>query len=197
LSDGFNYQSVLWVQSPANFNQCTLTGPAAGRFEKQVLPFGTVDAQFYYVRSTNNQPLLSDFLQLTCQSPVFASVSYSLFSPSGQLESMATVFSALPVQFARLPIMRNVGAFAVALVNPGATDLTITVTWLGSDTRRVAKQIVLPAGGHLAQFIDQLLDLDGQANSGILVVSDLETGNFYLTELLYVGERFTTLIPAT
>jgi hypothetical protein len=201
LADGSIYISRLWITNiGGNTATCTLSlfGMNSDRLAS---PATTVvqHSSWATMATFGQQPLSTGYARLDCSQPVFASLTYSLASPAGTTQGISTVLSSPAASYAAIPVVMNGRyRYGIAIANDNDLPLTAAIIF-SSGPGGGGMSIQVPAHGQYVKFIDEIFPSLIQADGTIEIVANGSAGsaNFNVTGLLFDGQAFTTLNPAT
>ncbi|HYR86721.1 MAG TPA: hypothetical protein VE422_21725 [Terriglobia bacterium] len=206
-ASGGTYRTELILSNPnPTFANCSLhTAGFSVRLEglngalpfpASTVTFAIFPAGYEVIRSIGDQPLVSGFAVLTCAQPIFATSNFSFFSsPSDRNPAAeANVPSSIGGRSIEYVFDRRSGArLAIAIANPYPTTATYNFNVVGSVT--VTFLVLVPAGGVIARFLDELVALPPNA-TGKVIVSDSDfSRNIYSIGLKFSGDVFSSAQP--
>jgi len=204
---GSTYRTELVLSNPnATFANCSLqtsgfsvrleglNGPLP--FPAQTINFAIFPSGYEIIRSTGDQTLATGFAVLTCALPIFATSNFSFFlNPSDPNPvAEANVPSSIGGTSVEYVFDRRNGArLAIAIANPYPTAATFTLNVVGSVTGTFF--VLVPAGGVIARFLDELVALPPNATGKVIISDSNLSRNVYSIGLKYSGVVFTTALP--
>lgn len=195
--DTFLRSTVLINERQGAATSCTLqlVGLTAGVENSVGSDFVISVENFAIVRTNGAQSIQTGYATLTCDTPVYANLIYSSYSPAGDKIAEATVFGSDPANAKSLVVDQSGGArVGVAIANDTNQAHTYTLsleTVLG--TTQTA-QVQIQAKASIAQFLDELILIPPDAERLFEIRSD-DGSSFSAIGLRFTGAVFTT-VPA-
>lgn len=198
-SDGTYYLSALVINNLSGATAvCTLAtvGLPVSRFVAPAtvtLPNGET---LLNLTSGPTNPLAVGYGILDCTQAVQASVVYVYKAMNGTTLGMAAVFSAPPVTYASIPVLSGeTYRFGIAIANTGPTAISVELLLTTADGTTTGKTIQVAPASQMAKFVDEVLTVPSTIGTNILEV--VSSSPFNITGLMFDGQVFTTLVPAT
>ena len=206
-ASGGTYRTELILSNPnPTFANCTLQTAGfsvrleglngALPFPASTLNFAIFPSGYEIIRSIGDQPLVSGFAVLTCAQPIFATSNFALFSTSSDLNPFAeaNVPSSSGGRTVEYVFDRRNGArLAIAIANPYSTTATFNLSVVGTITGNFL--LLVPAGGVVARFLDELVALPPNATGKIIISDSSFSRNVYSIGLKYSGSVFSSALP--
>lgn len=195
FSDGTFFRSTLMVNEKMGAStSCTLqlVGLTAGVPQGVGSSFSFPVPGFAIVPTNGTQELQTGYATLSCDTPVYANLLYTSYSPQGVKIAESTVFSSEPSEAKALVLDQTEGArLAVALANDTNAPHVYTLS-LKTDTGTTqTAQVQIQATTSLARFVDELMVVPPEAQRLLEITSDDGT-RFSAIGLRYTGSLFTT-----
>jgi hypothetical protein len=194
MSGGSSYVSTLWIDNQGSSTAtCQILGALGSRFDQQTF---SIPYAISTIRGTLGQgALASGFVQLSCSQPVSATLTYILSSPRNDIVGMATV---LPARAVTQTFLQHTpwASFGVAIANTSDTTLSLGVRFNGTNGQSVTGTISVPPSSRYVKFVDQILNLSTTTKNGVFIITSQSNTPFYMTELMFIGSSFTTLVPS-
>jgi hypothetical protein len=146
----------------------------------------------------SNNPAASGYARLDCSQPVTAALIYKLTANDGTTTlGMATVFSSPATNYMLFPVLFPSSLrTGVAIANDNDMPLDVTVRFTDSNKTVTAQMIQIPARSQRVGFVDEILGLASLA-SGVLEIYSEPGPQFNAVGLVFAGNVFSTLVPAS
>jgi len=206
-ASGGTYRTELILSNPnPTFASCSLQTAGfsvrleglngALPFPASTVTFAIFPAGYEIIRSIGDQPLVSGFALLTCAQPVFATSNFSFFSSPSVPNPVAeaNVPSSIGGRSVEYVFDRRSGArLAIAIANPYSTTATFNFNVVGSVT--VSFLVLVPPGGVVARFLDELAALPPNATGKVIISDSSLSRNVYSIGLKYSGDVFSSVQP--
>src|SRR6266850_8026987 len=206
-ASGGTYRTELILSNPnPTFANCTfhtegfsvrLEGlNGALPFPASTVNFAIFPSGYEVIRSIGDQALATGFAVLTCAQPIFATSNFSFFNtPSDPTPvAEANVPSSIGGRSVEYVFDRRSGArLAVAIANPYPTIATFNFNVVGSVT--VSFLVLVPPGGVIARFLDELAALPPNATGKVIISDSSLFRNVYSIGLKYSGDVFSSVQP--
>jgi hypothetical protein len=120
---------------------------------------------------------------------------YAEFAPNGTVIGMATVLSSPPIHYAVNVLVTGVGwQYGVALSNTNSFPITVTFR-LDFNGTFVTRDVQIAANSAWVNFANSVVAVP--TTVGVAFLELYSSSPFSVTELLFDGPVFTTLVPAT
>jgi hypothetical protein len=139
------------------------------------------------------------YARLDCSLPVVATLTYSIFSPTGAPLGIATVPSAPSAPVVLIPIVLNGRyRYGIALANDNDA-LQVVVLLFDSGSTSLVHTIQLQPKSQYVAFVDEVFNNVPTTGLGTLRIGaekGLGSDNFHVTALLFDQGAFTNVVPA-
>jgi hypothetical protein len=112
---------------------------------------------------------------------------------------MATVNGSSLASHALIPMLLNGRyRFGIALANDNDAPLLVSLTFTSAGNFQ-GLMIQVPARSQYVKFVDEIFSVpsEGMGTFELLANGSIGSGDFNVMGLLFDGQAFTTLIPAT
>jgi hypothetical protein len=200
-ADGSVFTSRVWIASIGGFPaSCSLSLYGFGPERLTTSASVVVQPSSFVTISTRGQDAVADgYARLDCSQPVFASLTYFLQEPNSKPLGMATVTGTPATSRALIPMVLNGRyRYGIAIANDNDAPLLVALSLTSSPTSPLLPLQLQPRSQYV-KFIDEIFNLpaEGLATFEILANGSVGSDNFNVTELLFDGGTFTTLVPAT
>jgi hypothetical protein len=198
-ADGSVFTSRVWIASIGGFPaSCSLSLYGFGPERLTTSASFVVQPSSFVTISTRGQDAVADgYARLDCSQPVFASLTYFLQEPNSKPLGMATVTGTPATSRALIPMVLN-GRYRYGIANDNDAPLLVALSLTSSPTSPLLPLQLQPRSQYV-KFIDEIFNLpaEGLATFEILANGSVGSDNFNVTELLFDGGTFATLVPAT